>query len=269
MNAPLALVARKFRDHDVAAVRFEGELLFVVSEVADAIGISQMPRQITRWENSGHLRPDTHYRKLDNGRLVAFKAVSSNYLPNWKVVDDRTRHLLVLTERGLYRVLQLASTPVAIAFQDWLEEEVLPSINATGGYQAVPQITALPDPIDVPGARLLMSASTTALRSGDTATAAACMQRACAVLGLDIPLPTLKAPVTQAQKRTAVAEQLDKNPDASDREIARAAGVSHTFVARMRLGGETSVDEAIELLTARRDAGNLAIAALMAQQRKG
>lgn len=236
MSAPLALVARKFRDHDVTAVRFGGEPVFLFNEIELALGNARgwLVRQMPRWENGGHIRPDTHYRKLTGERLAAFKAEVSNQYANCVLVGDRASHLLVLTERGLYRVLQLASTPVAIAFQDWLEEEVLPSINATGGYQAAPAITALPDPVDVPGARALLQMASLAFRGGDMATAAAFLQRSGSVLGVDVALPTLKAPVTRVEKRAAVVEQLDKTPAASDREIARATGVSHTFVAKLR-----------------------------------
>ena len=39
-----------------------------------------------------------------------------------------------MTEAGLYRLIARSKMPFAEAFQDWVEEEVLPSIRSTGSY---------------------------------------------------------------------------------------------------------------------------------------
>jgi hypothetical protein len=43
-------------------------------------------------------------------------------------------------------------------------------------------------------------------------------------------------PLTNKEKRMKIAEELKANPDRSDREIAEAAGVSHTSVQQARRG---------------------------------
>jgi prophage antirepressor-like protein len=48
--------------------------------------------------------------------------------------------LLCVTEAGLNKILMRSSKPAAEPFQDWLAEEVLPSIRKTGGYSAMPAI---------------------------------------------------------------------------------------------------------------------------------
>ena len=313
---PLALVVRKFHDHEVTAIRVDGELLLIACEVAEAIGMSQFPRQLARWEAASTVRPEIHFRKLTNGKLAAFKAACGDYLPKWKAVDPRAPSLLVLTERGLYRVLQLARSPIAIAFQDWLEEEVLPSINATGGYQ-VPEASAdttalvrirstvklladsivqqlepghdemmrkagfgpgapgagveradraharirdvlasvpdsqieqvatriedhvkgdaiimLPEASDIAASRAFTHIASVALRAGDRATAAACLQRSCALLGMQVTPQLL--PASYEEKRAVVRRALAEHPEMSSRELALRVGVSHTFVDDMR-----------------------------------
>ena len=39
-----------------------------------------------------------------------------------------------MTEAGLYRLIARSKMPFAEAFQDWVEEQVLPSIRKTGSY---------------------------------------------------------------------------------------------------------------------------------------
>lgn len=40
----------------------------------------------------------------------------------------------VITESGVYRLVMRSNLPAAEAFQDWIAEEVVPSIRKTGGY---------------------------------------------------------------------------------------------------------------------------------------
>ncbi len=48
----------------------------------------------------------------------------------------------IVSEFGVYRLIMRSNLPAAERFQDWLAEEVIPSIRRTGSYSAVP---ALPD----------------------------------------------------------------------------------------------------------------------------
>lgn len=49
--------------------------------------------------------------------------------------------LVTLLEPGLYFFLARSSSPVAVPFQDWLFEEVLPSIRKTGSYSLPHSLT--------------------------------------------------------------------------------------------------------------------------------
>lgn len=47
--------------------------------------------------------------------------------------------MVVISQPGVFQLLGESHLPLAEQFQDWLYEEVLPSINKTGGYQSDPQ----------------------------------------------------------------------------------------------------------------------------------
>lgn len=45
----------------------------------------------------------------------------------------------VINEAGVYRLVMRSNLPAAETFQDWLAEEVIPSIRKTGSYAAAPE----------------------------------------------------------------------------------------------------------------------------------
>lgn len=121
------------------AIPLENELYVILAQLERAWGYSRygLSKQLARFQARGQVREGTHYRKLTNGTLAAFKAAAGDCFANCGVVDPRARNLLVITERGVYRLLTLIpDKAIAIAFQDWLEAEVLPAINRTGRYDS-------------------------------------------------------------------------------------------------------------------------------------
>jgi prophage antirepressor-like protein len=58
--------------------------------------------------------------------------------------DPDTTRLLAVSESGLYRLTMKSRKPQAEPFQDWVCEEILPSIRKTGKYELVPSQPALP-----------------------------------------------------------------------------------------------------------------------------
>ncbi|MFM6271379.1 MAG: Bro-N domain-containing protein, partial [Dolichospermum sp.] len=51
-------------------------------------------------------------------------------------VDRKLRDITVLEEAGIYQLIFSSKLPAAEKFQDWVFEEVLPSIRKTGSYSA-------------------------------------------------------------------------------------------------------------------------------------
>ncbi|MFM6018018.1 MAG: Bro-N domain-containing protein [Dolichospermum sp.] len=54
-------------------------------------------------------------------------------------VDRKLRDITVLEEAGIYQLIFSSRLPAAEKFQDWVFEEVLPSIRKTGSYSASKQ----------------------------------------------------------------------------------------------------------------------------------
>ncbi len=130
-----------FEGHRVDAVVFEGDVWFLVEQVEGALGYQRGSLgKLVRSHWKGLVRDDAHYEVLTGTRLAAFKVACRNQDSS----RVRVAHLLVLTERGLYRVLTLSRKPAALRFQDWLEEQVLPSIARTGRYETPAAIGARP-----------------------------------------------------------------------------------------------------------------------------
>lgn len=67
----------------------------------------------------------------------------SNYLsrvpPEWKghknlMTPGGTQNMVTVYEPGLYSLIARSNSPIAVPFQKWVYEEVLPSIRRTGSY---------------------------------------------------------------------------------------------------------------------------------------
>lgn len=59
-------------------------------------------------------------------------------------VDGKLRDVMVLEEAGIYQLIFGSKLPAAEKFQDWVFEEVLPSIRKTGTYSLKPAQELLP-----------------------------------------------------------------------------------------------------------------------------
>jgi prophage antirepressor-like protein len=55
------------------------------------------------------------------------------------------RNLLIINESGLYRLIMRSNKPEAEKFQDWVCEEVIPSIRKTGKYEVEPALNRFPE----------------------------------------------------------------------------------------------------------------------------
>jgi prophage antirepressor-like protein len=72
---------------------------------------------------------------LKNSR-DAISSLKNEQRANVGIPDTRqTRHLTFISESGLNKLIFKSRTPAAEAFQDWVCEEVLPSIRKTGRYE--------------------------------------------------------------------------------------------------------------------------------------
>lgn len=80
--------------------------------------------------------------------------------------EDRYRDVATITEPGLYHLIVRSNSPIAVPFQKWVFEEVLPSIRKTGEYSkpkptaeielnhavlSLPEAVALGDAVELVG----------------------------------------------------------------------------------------------------------------------
>lgn len=96
---------------------------FVASDVAKSLGYDNPANAI-----------NTHCKKINKITLspdLGGREISSKMPP---VVMN------IIPESDVYRLVMRSNLPNAVAFQDWVCEEVLPAIRKTGGYS-----TTLPD----------------------------------------------------------------------------------------------------------------------------
>ena len=105
-----------FEGNNVEVFEIEGKILFNPYHVAECLGIKEA-RSVTRNFNEKQLIKvtnsdvqDMHFRKLNNA--------GENFL----------------TESGVYKLIMRSNKPDAEKFQDWVTDEVLPSIRKHGAY---------------------------------------------------------------------------------------------------------------------------------------
>lgn len=145
MSAPNTAIALRptsgFEAHPFTVVEIGQAPYFIAKQVGAVLGYDaaggRMSKTIAeKW--SDRLREGDHYRYATPEELAALKAIDKvpdrDPVDATVVVGAHARDLLLLTESGLYRVLMLSGKPAALAFQDWLASEVLPTLRATGSY---------------------------------------------------------------------------------------------------------------------------------------
>jgi prophage antirepressor-like protein len=98
-----------FENHDVRIVDQNGEPWWVLKDVCDVLGLSDVSRVTER---------------IDAEDLTRIKLVSGM----------QTRDMYVVNESGLYSVILRSDKPEAKKFRRWVTHEVLPAIRKTGKY---------------------------------------------------------------------------------------------------------------------------------------
>ena len=109
-----------FEDKQVEVFEFNGKILFNPYHCGNCLGISNegVRKAITRMNENQVIKltnsvvTDSHIRKLNNA--------GQNFL----------------TESGVYKLIFKSKKEEAEKFQDWVFDEVLPTIRQTGQYQA-------------------------------------------------------------------------------------------------------------------------------------
>lgn len=98
---------------EIRTVVIDNEPWFVGRDVANALGYS---------------KPQKAIRDRVRERDTLKQGISD--------INNHMQEMLIINESGLYRLIFGSQLPSAEKFQDWVYDEVLPSIRKTGFYQA-------------------------------------------------------------------------------------------------------------------------------------
>lgn len=99
---------------EVRTVTIDGEPWFVGKDVAEALGYSNTREAVRTHVSAGQ-------------RQGAEIALPGDVVPS--------RNFTIISEAGVWRLVMRSNKDEAVRFQDWLAEEVIPSIRKTGRYQ--------------------------------------------------------------------------------------------------------------------------------------
>jgi anti-repressor protein len=115
-----------FEGHELRALTIDDEPFFVGNDAANAIGYKNTKDALAK-----HVKP-----KYKRGARIA--------------TPSGTQEMTVISEPGLYQLASESKLPSAEPFQDWVYEEVLPSIRKHGAYMTpdtIKQVLLNPDTV--------------------------------------------------------------------------------------------------------------------------
>lgn len=98
-----------FNSNQVRVIEVNGEPWFVAKDICDVLDLSDVSKACERLK--------------DREKLTRTLFVSG-----------QNREVICISEAGLYRLILTSRKPQAEAFQDWVCQEVIPSIRKTGSY---------------------------------------------------------------------------------------------------------------------------------------
>lgn len=102
----------------------------------------------------------------DPAKTVSTKVKSKNKGVAKMVTPGGIQSVTVLEEAGIYQLIFGSKLPSAEKFQDWVFEEVLPSIRKTGQYTIASQSSQQPAPQQLPQVTVIALAGLDAALSG-------------------------------------------------------------------------------------------------------
>lgn len=123
-----ALQILRFEETPVTFGLHEGAPVVAATDLSEALGYTQRGRlsKLIRNEWVDRFKPGRDYHLLDHADAVG---TGTSHVPPSTYAGG-----LFLTEAGIYKVLICSRRPNALAFQDWLVDEVLPQLVRTGEY---------------------------------------------------------------------------------------------------------------------------------------
>ena len=118
-----------FNTFPVRTIEIDGKILFIAKDVATALGYADAAQAV-----KDHCRKAVHYTNGDKTVVNEIKEL------------HRTKSL-VIPESDVYRLVMRSKLERAEEFQDWVCEDVLPSIRKTGSYGFSEFLNPVTEPI--------------------------------------------------------------------------------------------------------------------------
>ena len=119
------VVSKVFENEEfgkVQVVVLDSEPWFFGKDVASALGYSNPSDAISR------LMKERNIKRLNRGDIC------ESQISNFWTSDSDHRSKIFINESGLYKLIMRSNLKDAEKFQDWVTDEVLPTIRKTGGY---------------------------------------------------------------------------------------------------------------------------------------
>lgn len=123
------LINFNFENQTVRVELKDGEPLFCLSDVATILGISRSS-DLLQVAKDGFVKNETIKRG----------ALDPDGVHKMSIIDNlnRIQEVNFISEPNLYRVIFRSNKKEAVKFQNWVFDEVLPSIRKTGSYEVAP-----------------------------------------------------------------------------------------------------------------------------------
>lgn len=123
---------------DIRTALIDGEPWFVATDAGRALGL-QMGRQGV----------STYLTRLDaHERRTVRRATDTPEL--FRGIAPQVQSVIIIIESGLYKLIMRSDKAEAVVFQNWVTQEVLPSIRKTGKYALADHgREAMPQPMDI------------------------------------------------------------------------------------------------------------------------
>lgn len=109
-----------FEDKEVEIFQFNNEILFNPYHVGRCLDIDDVTVR-------------RHMQKMNDKQVIKLK---NSDVQNMNIRKLNNAGENFLTEKGIYKLIFKSHKPEAERFQDWVTDEVLPTIRKTGGYVA-------------------------------------------------------------------------------------------------------------------------------------
>ena len=110
-----------FENEEVEIFEFEGQILFNPTHVGKCLGLSEYARK-------------QQVKRMNEKQVLKLRNIDFSTVPNCTYRKLNNRGENFLTESGVYNMIFASRCEMAKKFQDWVTDEVLPSIRKTGGY---------------------------------------------------------------------------------------------------------------------------------------